>query len=303
MRKPLSFSLPPALRRWVQEPPPEFAFEISELGIALAQPANAGAPGFVPLPPGMVSVSPQKDNVQQPEAFTEQVRALAPAKDTRRKRSAVLILPDYCARVTVLDFDRFPTSPEEQLALVRFRMRKAVPFDVDAATIAYSVQPSAQPRQEVLVTAVSQEIVSHYEAPFRAAGFHPGFVTTSALTALNLLPASGSGNEAQLFAKLSAQALTVVVLQGNTVKLVRCVELAAITPEDALGVLYPTIAYTEDELQSRPQQLLLCGFGNLAAQLAPSLESELGVTVDVVQSRYGTPQEYNAGLLGYLEAA
>jgi hypothetical protein len=34
---------------------------------------------------------------------------------------AAVILPDYCARVAVLDFDAFPDDPEEQQALVRFR--------------------------------------------------------------------------------------------------------------------------------------------------------------------------------------
>ena len=52
-----------------------------------------------------------------------------------------LILPDYCARVAVLDFDTFPSDPAEQLALVRFRIKKSVPFDVDSAIVSYVEQP------------------------------------------------------------------------------------------------------------------------------------------------------------------
>ncbi len=41
----------------------------------------------------------------------------------------------------------------------------------------------------MLAAVMSSEIVEQYEAPFRAAGFHPGLVTTSSLAALNLLDA------------------------------------------------------------------------------------------------------------------
>ena len=40
----------------------------------------------------------------------------------KKRREAALILPDYCARVAVLDFDSFPADPKEQLSLVRFRL-------------------------------------------------------------------------------------------------------------------------------------------------------------------------------------
>jgi len=36
------------------------------------------------------------------------------------------------------------------------------------------------------------EVISPYEAPFRAAGLNPGLVTTSALGALNLVEAPAS---------------------------------------------------------------------------------------------------------------
>ena len=116
------------------------------------------------------------------------IGAVAPPNG-HRKRRAALILPDYCARIAVLDFDNFPTDPEEQLALLRFRMKKSVPFEVDSAIVSYAAQPRKKDKEkiEVLAAVMSAEIVGHYEAPFRAAGFHPGLVTTSSLAALNLM--------------------------------------------------------------------------------------------------------------------
>ncbi len=48
-------------------------------------------------------------------------KRIAPLDNARANAAAPpLILPDYAARVSVLDFDAFPTSPEEQLSLIRF---------------------------------------------------------------------------------------------------------------------------------------------------------------------------------------
>jgi hypothetical protein len=51
-----------------------------------------------------------------------------------------LILPDYCTRVAVLDFDNFPTDAKEQLSLMRFRMKKAFRSMWKAAAVGYWVQ-------------------------------------------------------------------------------------------------------------------------------------------------------------------
>ena len=88
--------------------------------------------------------------------------------------------------MAVLDFDNFPSDAKEQLALIRFRLRKSVPFDVESAAISYFVQPAEGKKFDVVVVVAPLEVVSRYEAPFRAAGMNPGLVTTSSLAALNL---------------------------------------------------------------------------------------------------------------------
>jgi hypothetical protein len=110
---------------------------------------------------------------------------------------------------------------------------------------------------EILAAVMSSDIVVQYEAPFRAAGFHPGLVTTSSLAALNLLAPDGI----TLLVKLSGRVLSVLVLQDNAVNLARCIEMEGGRLDDIESVLHPTIAYIEDELKSRPKQIWLAGFG------------------------------------------
>jgi type IV pilus assembly protein PilM len=291
-----------SLANLLKDPPPTHAFELSEEGISFAHVPEPARAGFAPFDPGVLLVSPVHDNIQQPHALLAQIRSLLPANG-HRKRRAALILPDYCARLAVLDFDTFPTDLDEQQALVRFRLKKSVPFEVDTAVVSYVQQPrsskgSAEARVEILAAVMSSEIVEQYEAPFRDAGFHPGLVTTSSIAALNLLVA----DKVTLLVKLSGRILSVLVLMENAVKLARCIEMDQAGVLDIESVLHPTIAYIEDELKSRPQVVWLAGFGAEAAEFAPRWESEWGVAVQPIRSRFGEPNRNNSGLLGYLES-
>lgn len=285
----------------LRDPGPEIVFEISEGGIAWARRLPTAEIGFEGFEPGVVQVSPLTDNVLQPLRLAEAVDRLAPPNGKNRRRPAVLILPDYCGRVTVLDFDSFPKEPHEQMALVRFRVKKSVPFDLDSASVSYSVQPhpGGSKRFDVVVAVVSLEILARYEAPFRAAGLHPGEVTISSLAALNLVPAGGL----EVSAKLSGRVLNVSVMRQGALGLFRCVELAALTMDEILGVFFPTFAFVEDEMKARPQKMLLSGFGAMGELMAEQLQQELAVTVEPLRSRFGIPGPQNAGLYGYLQQA
>lgn len=290
------------LSNLLQDPPPTHAFELSEAGLAFASIAHPALARFDAFEPGVLLASPAHENIQQPQAVLESVQKLVPA-NAHRKRRAVIILPDYCARVAVLDFDTFPANPEEQQALVRFRLKKSVPFEVETAVVSYIQQPHPEgaktgPKVDVLAAAMASDIVRQYEAPFRLAGFLPGLVTTSSLAALNLLASEGI----TLLVKLSGRVLSVLVLHGNAVNLARCIELEGGELEDIESVLHPTIAYVEDELKGRPNHIWLAGFGPNVHEVAARWQNEWGVPVEALRSRFGLPDQANAGLFGYLES-
>ncbi|MEZ5355880.1 MAG: hypothetical protein R2762_24875 [Bryobacteraceae bacterium] len=281
----------------IDEPAPSHAFELSASGVAFAVRGSRGqAPeiGFRPFDSEVLAISPVNENVVQPDAFAAHVASLV--KGNGKRRDAVVILPDYCVRIAVLDFEAFPGKKEEQLSLVRFRMKKTVPFDLDTAAVSFHTQKAGK-KTEVVVAAAAREIVARYEAPFRAAGYLPGYLTTSTLAALDLLPTAGL----TLLAKLNGQILTVAICDGRDPKLVRCVELGELTVEEVMSVLYPTIAYSEDALKRRPDRILACGFGDNAT-LAEACAAELGIEVEALGSPWGAAQNNNAGLLGWLAA-
>jgi type IV pilus assembly protein PilM len=275
----------------VKDPGPSHMFELSEAGVAYA---HAGQYGFQPLEPGTLVASPSADNLLRPDLLSSVIGRVAPAVNgSKKKRLAAVILPDYAVRVTVIDFDSFPTAPEEQLPLVKFRVKKTIPFDIESAAVSYYVQPvPGSKRTEVVAVTVAFEVVARYEALFRSAGFQPGEITSSTLAALNLYKGEGVA----ILAKLSGSVLTVTVIAGNTIKLFRCVTVEDSSEEEILSILHPTLAYAEDELASPVRKLFMCG-------LPEGILDKLKCETEPLRSRFGTPGAYNAGLLGYLEGA
>jgi type IV pilus assembly protein PilM len=289
------------LARWnrlLNDPSPEYVFEISSAGIAWARPSDAAPPAFQPLDPDVLQVNPLKDNIARADVFGRAIAGLLPSNGTRKQKRVALILPDYCARIAVLDFDTLPSDPHEQQALVKFRIKKGLSFDVDDAVVSMSArQRPGSKKQDVVVAVMAMEVASHYEAPFRRAGAHPGFVTISALAALGL-PDDGPEATPMVIAKLAGRVLSVSVLHEGAIRLFRCLELDRGDTAELVEVLFPTFAFVEDEWKLRPQVLRLCGFSGGEDELGEAL----GVRVTRVQSRFGAPGAFNAGLYGFLEA-
>ncbi len=289
-----------SIKHLVMDPPPEYVFELSREGLAWAKTGENARVEWTPLPEGTIEVGPLTDNVKRPEELLKAVRSVAPPLPNRRRRAA-LLLPDYSARVAVLDFDTFPSDTLEQVQLAKFRIKRIVPFDIESAVV--SCHPSPRPGEkkvDVTVAAVNLEIATHYEAPFRAAGYHCGFVGISALAALSLAGSVASGGPV-VIAKLSGLVLAVSLIRQNHLRMFRCVELAELDETSVIDILAPTFAFSEDEFGERPKVLLLSGFGRLEDGAAARWGDELSVPVDQVTSRFGQPGAANGGLHGFLE--
>ncbi|HEY2843762.1 MAG TPA: hypothetical protein VGJ09_08935, partial [Bryobacteraceae bacterium] len=229
------------ISRLINDPPPDHVFELSNAGIAYAR---RGETGFQAFEPGVLEASPLSDNILRADVVASALARIVPPNGAKR-RPAAMILPDYAARVSLLDFDSFPSNPEEQQALVRFRVKKTVPFDIESAAVSYWAQPASvkagSKKIEVVAVTVALEILARYEAVFRTANLHPGLITTASLAALNLYKENGVA----VIAKLSGTILTVMAVADGRLKLFRCLVVEEASDEEIREVLYPTFAYIE----------------------------------------------------------
>ncbi len=295
------------VQSWIAEPPPDHLFEITERSIAGVSPRQPGQARQQILPERSLTVSPSAPNVVKPALFQEAVPHVsnpAPAK----RMTAALVVPDYATRMGVLDFEQFPAGEDERSALIRFRLRKTVPFPIDEAQVAYSIQLEEAKRFEVLAVAVARPILTEYETLLTDFGYRVGLVMPSSIAALPLCFSSDPGMT--LLAKSAGTTLSLLLFEQGRVRLVRCLDLAegegeqdpeTHTQDTLLNLFQQTVAYAEDQLGARVARLLLCGFGEKTEAIAELAKAEFGTRCSSVKSKHGLVSEQNAGLLGLLE--
>jgi type IV pilus assembly protein PilM len=141
-----------------------------------------------------------------------------------RSREVTLIVPDAAVRVLLLDFDALPGKPAEALPVVRFRLKKLLPFDADDAAVSYQVMSTSKGIVRVVAVAMPREVLAEYESVVREAGFDPGAILPSTLAAL----AGLSENEAPvLVVNANRQAVTTAIVKAGILLLHRTVDLGA----------------------------------------------------------------------------
>jgi type IV pilus assembly protein PilM len=104
-----------------------------------------------------------------------------------RLRDVTVVVPDASARVLFLDFDQLPSKEAEALPVVRFRLKKLLPFDADDAAVSYQVMSSEKGSVKLLAVAMPKAVLEEYEGVVTAAGYLPGAVLPSTLAALAVL--------------------------------------------------------------------------------------------------------------------
>jgi type IV pilus assembly protein PilM len=141
---------------------------------------------------------------------------------SQRGREVTLVVPDAAVRVLLLDFDELPAKAAEALPVVRFRLKKLLPFDADDAAVSYQVMASGKGMVQVLAVAMPRDVLAEYESIVREAGFEPGAVLPSTLAALAGL---AEGERPMLLVNASREGVTTAIVKGSLLLLHRTVDL------------------------------------------------------------------------------
>ncbi len=218
-----------------------------------------------------------------------------------RSRDLIAVLPDAAVRVVLLDFDTIPEKRQDADAVVRFRLKKSLPFDVDKAAVAFQAF-AANGGVRVVAAVALASVVQEYEAIFRELGYEPGVVLPATLAAIEPLDAG----PATLVVKVDAPTTSVAIVQGGELLLFRTLENAdaAVDPERLAEDVYPSLVFFQDTYGKRVERILVGGTVG-AEQVSPALMAQTGVRAEdlVIASQVGagsTPRSLLAGVVGAL---
>ncbi|HEV2022968.1 MAG TPA: hypothetical protein VGQ94_10650 [Terriglobales bacterium] len=257
------------------------------------------------LPPGAVAPGLAPGNVLATDALREAIAGALSAAGGR-SRDVIAVLPDAAVRVVLLDFETLPERAIEAAAIVRFRLKKSVPFDAEHAALSYQAH-RANGMVKVVAAVANAAVVAEYETAFREAGYHPGVVVPSTLAAMGLVEAAAP----TMVVKVESTSITVAIAHREELCLFRMLENhhgIGISGAQLSEDVYPSAVFFQDTYGAAIERVLLAG-GAPLEQVASALEAQTGARVEemVTARRVGSslsgdaiPRSLLAGVAGAL---
>ncbi|MFZ0271920.1 MAG: hypothetical protein WB524_00430 [Acidobacteriaceae bacterium] len=245
---------------------PMVACEIRSEGVVAARSARKQEEmvlAFSALPEGALAPGLKVPNLADAAVVRAAMESALGDLDVRGG-PITLVVPDAAARVLLLDFDTLPAKRHEALPVVRFRLRKMVPFDVEGSAVSYQVMTQKDDQLNVLVTVMPGDVLEEYESLVRDAGYEPGAVLPSTLAAA----ASLAGDNATLMVNHTGASVTTAVTQGDEMLLHRSMDLPAearAREEEMAQAVNTALAWYEDTLKGSPGTLYYAGPGGASA--------------------------------------
>ncbi len=252
-------------------PRPRVACEISAERVVAARAADSAftleAAATSVLAPGVVTPGLQQTNIATREVLVAALREVLSAVSAR-SHDLTLVVPDATARIMLLDFDALPDKPQEAHAVVRFRLKKSLPFDVDHAALSFDRQGTGSPVR-VVAAVMPRNVLDEYESAVREAGFNPGAVLPSMLAALGAVDAAVPA----MVIKVEPGTTTFAIVDQNQLLLYRALENggSVVTGESLVDDVNTSLVYFEDRYGIGVDRLLVTG-----VQSAHDLQAAFG---------------------------
>jgi type IV pilus assembly protein PilM len=257
---------------------------------------NGSLDGFAveSLPTGALVPSAIETNLINPTAVKTAVYGVC-ARLGAKEEDAALLLPDPVIRVFVQHFDDFPRSTAEAIPMLRWKLKKSVPFEVDETLLSFMRQAPRADGVDVVTGIARLRIIREYESLVDTLGLQPGMVLSSTLAAITLL----DDQRPTLLARVSGTSLTTAIVRAGVLAGYRCTELPThageVTPHMLLEEVFPLAAYYQDTWQEGIQAVRVAGLGARLPEFVRPLEEEFKCEVKSLLSAAQLEGRYGEG--------
>jgi type IV pilus assembly protein PilM len=244
---------------------PLVACEINRRAIALVRldsrnPALVDRFSVTPLAEGLVAPSLIRPNITAlPDFVTELKSAFAKAEIKTSRIS--LALPDASAKVSLHPLDTLPGKEHEKQQLLRWKLKKTVPFNIDDAHVTSLDHKLPNGKHLVLTVCIHKEVLAQYEEAFQKLGIHAGYICLSSFATFELLSKlePDLGQRSVLLLRVRSSGVSSLIVQEGRVVLFRQTDVGEEAPiSPAVGVpdlfdeIHPCVTYYQDKLSPQP---------------------------------------------------
>ncbi len=258
-------------------PRPRVACELSVERVVAARSADQGAAlesaTAQALEAGALVPGLQQANLAARQTIVDALRDSLSAV-AGRSRDVVLVIPDATTRIMLLDFDTLPDKLEDAEGVVRFRLKKSLPFDIDQSAVSFDRQ-AADKGVRVIAAVTPRTVIDEYESAVREAGYNPGTVIPSMIAALGAVDATSP----TMVIKVESGTTTFAIVDQNQLLLYRALENGGgvVTGESLIDDVNTSLVYFEDRYQVSINRLLVSGVQSGQALQAAFIERSISV--------------------------
>lgn len=263
---------------------PQLACEIAPgrvIAARLGKQATLESASTRRIPPEAVSAGLNAPNIHQGDALRNAISgALGAVGGGARARDVVAVLPDAAVRVLLVDFDSLPDKHEDAAAVVRFRVRKSLPFDVDQARLSFDAHRNGG-SVKVIAALSPSSVIHEFEQAFLDAGYQPGVIMPSTLATLGLIEA----DRPAMLVKADPSTVSVAIVDRGELLLFRTIDhpFGEVAPRELMDYVHPSMVFFEDTFNSKIDSIYLAGLLDVSG-LAAELQRETGVRCEELDS-------------------
>jgi len=150
-----------------------------------------GMAASLDLPDGTLNLSMVQPNVAAVNAFQDTVRNVLEKAGIPLHSEVALVLPDPVARVSLVAAnDLVGKGAAEAEDMLRFKLRKAVPFDIKDARLAFRMPRVLTSDAQALAVAIARPVLEAYEEALTPLGLSVGLVELASLAMVGAVEAS-----------------------------------------------------------------------------------------------------------------
>jgi type IV pilus assembly protein PilM len=249
---------------------PLVACEINRRSIVLVR-LDSRNPAFVdrlavsPLSEGLVSPSLVQPNIADLSDFVAALKSALAKAEIKTTRIS-LALPDASAKVSLHSLDKLPGNDNEKQQLLRWKLKKTVPFNIDEAHVASLDHKLANGKHLVLTVCIQREVLAQYEEAFQKLGIHAGYVCLSSFAAFELVAKIDPELEQSsvMLIRVRSSGVSSLISQNGHVVFFRQTDVNDETEgfeqrtanvgnlPDLFDEIHPCVTYYQDKLSTQP---------------------------------------------------
>lgn len=204
----------------------------------------------IDLPDGALEPTATATNLVERDVVVDAVHEVLRQLPLPARRIG-LVVPDRIAKVSFVKFEEVPSRSDDLDQLVAWQIRKALPFRVEEAQLAYTPSMHGKGGESEFVVAVARrDIVEEYEGVCSAAGAYAGLVDLATFNLVNaalaLAPKTGSD---WLLLHVGRYDSTLVIMRGPNLIFFR--NCPTLNESDVSDLVHQSAMYYEDRLEGQ----------------------------------------------------